>query len=110
MIIDIAYKYSKRGVIAWNYIEEEAHCCDTESAINTITACLRHMKKCGNGAVHATVNGRTLCAYPNSYDDWENGIVTYCEMESWNRSNEKNIPFASLKKLFSGWLKSSLSE
>lgn len=110
MIIDIAYKYSARGVIAWNYIEEESHCCDTESALNTISVCLRHMKKYGDGAIHATVRGRTLCAFPDNYNDWENGIVKYVEMEGMNRSTENNIPFSSLKKLFGVWLKSSVSE
>lgn len=106
MIINIAYKYSQRGVIARNYIEEYAHCCDTESALNTISACLRHLKKCGDGAIHATVDGRTLSAHPNSYDDWQNGIVVYCESERCNKSTEKNIPFTSLKKLFRDWLNS----
>lgn len=104
MIIDIAYKYSQRGIIARNHIEEEIHCCDIETALNAIYACLRHLKKCGDGAIHATVAGRTLSAYPNSCDDWQNGIVAYCESERCNRSAEKNIQFSSLKKLFRDWL------
>ena len=107
MIIHIAYKYSQRGIIAQNHIEEEIHCCDTETALNAICACLRHLKKCGDGAIHATVDGRTLSAYPNSYDDWQNGIVVYCESERRNRATETNIPFSSLKKLFRDWLNAS---
>lgn len=104
MIIDITYKYSQHGIITMNYIEEEIKCYDTETALNTICTCLRHLKKCYDGAIHATVDGCTLSAYPNSYDDWENGIVVYCKSECYNRSVEKNIHFSNLKKLFRNWL------
>lgn len=107
MKIEIRYFYDYKGLISTQQIEEKNQYYDVESVIAAVTVCLRHMRKSYNTAIHVTIDGATISAYPGNLQDWENGIVCYMESQAWNdRGAETRIPFAGLKKLLVSWIKS----
>lgn len=88
MEITIEYKYTARGLITENYIEEETRRWSIDDAVNVVSVCIRHMRK-NRGGLHITVSGKTLSFYDKNLDDWSNGVVCYCESEPYNKSVEK---------------------